>query len=209
MGYPYFNQTQIICSSFANTQQILYGICVQFIYSLTTFATVKNSSVKCSFNYFSHNTKWKMFNRGFLTAIGSEHRSKINVLVTMWVNIFPQRNGCFVLVIAVYNHAFRFICVYHHSMSVTVIIQQCSVLSSSLFLLVARITVSSKSIQICNQFKNPSLPHFCLNIVIMVSTNKLNKKYAVGDPCLTPIIAVTMAIPRILLVTLWLQWQIT
>ena len=64
-----------------------------------------------------------LFNGGFRTAIGSKHRSKINVLVTMSDNIFPQTNGCFVLVIAVYNHKFRFICVYHHSMSVTVIIQ--------------------------------------------------------------------------------------
>ena len=56
---------QIICSRFANTQQILYGTYVQFIYSLTTcvdptFATVKNSTVKCSLYYFSLNTKWKL-----------------------------------------------------------------------------------------------------------------------------------------------------
>ena len=145
-----------------------------------------------------------LFNGGLRTAIGSKHRPKINILVTMSDNIFPQTNGCFVLVIAVYNHKFRFICVYHHSMSVTIILQNTQFLKELISTCCENYRIIHKHQDICNQFKNPSLPHLSLNIVISVSTNKLNKKYDVGDPCLTPIIAVTMAIPRIFFVTLYM-----
>ena len=144
-----------------------------------------------------------LFNGGLRTAIGSKHRSKINILVTMSDNIFPQTNGCFVLVIAVYNHKFRFICVYHHSMSVTVIIQNTQFLKE----LISTCCENYRNIhkhQDMQPVQNPSLPYLSLNTVISVSTNKLNKKHDVGDPCLTPIIAVTMAIPRMLFVTLYM-----
>ena len=95
---------------------------------------------------------------------------------------------------------FCFICVYHHSMSVTVIIQNTQFLNE----LISTCCENYRtSISIKNAVQNPSLWHF-FNIVISVSTNKLNEKNDVGDPCLTPIIAVTMATHRILFVILYI-----
>ena len=56
----------------------------------------------------------------------------------------------------------------------------------------------------CSQVKKTSLSQLCLNITTRVSTNELNKKHDVGDPCLTPMAAVITAVPKILFVTLYM-----
>ena len=71
--------------------------------------------------------------------------------------------------------------------------------------LVASITVSSINMSTCSHPRKPSHGHLSFIIWINVFKNSTNKKHDVGEPCRSPIVAEIIAVPRILLVTLYIE----